>query len=148
MKTLQNLFLPVFLILITFSTVSAQKVEPKKTIEVDKITKGRTSDEKVYEYVVPSGQWVETELLIKPNQEVLIHHFASDEKVWVNLGGVTDDRLQKSGTILPLYTSKNCSRDPGVRAKVKYYCRQLKEPESVKFYVRQTVRVGIVIKNR
>lgn len=118
------------------------------TIIVDKVTQGRTSDEKVYEFIVPANQWVETDLIINSNQEVLIHHFTSNEQVSVTLGGITDNRLQKAGTILPLYTSNNCANDPGVKAKVQYYCRQLKNSESVKLYARRPVRVGIAVKDR
>lgn len=122
--------------------------QTKTAIKADKVTKGRTANEKVHEFVLPPNEWVETSLQITPNQEVLVHHFTSNEPVKVNLGGVTDTRLQKAGTILPLYTSKNCSNDPGVKAKVAYYCVQLNQPESLKLYANNSVRVGVAVKNR
>ncbi len=117
-------------------------------IMADKITKGRTSDEKVYEYVVPANEWVVTNLWIAPNQEVLIHHFTSNERVTVKLVVLNDSRLQKAGTILPLYTSRYCSTDRGVNAKVAYTCVQLSKSEGVKLFARSSVRVGIAVKNR
>lgn len=120
----------------------------QKIVVADKITKGRTADEKVYEYVVPASEWVATSLLIAPNQEVMIHHFTSNERVTVKLGALNDSRLQKPGTILPLYTSRNCSSDRGVNAKVTYTCVQLGKSEGVKLFARNSVRVGVVVKNR
>ena len=117
-------------------------------LEVERIGPGRTPDEKMYQFTVPANQWVETSIKITPNQEVMVHHFLSDERVTVRLGGLTDSRLQRPGTILPLYTSRNCSADPGVRAKVSYTCVQLSTPESIKLFARRTVSVGIYIKGR
>lgn len=123
-------------------------VNAQREIIADKITGGRTSDEKIYEYIIPADEWVVTSLWIAPNQEVLIHHFTSNERVTVKLGGHTDSRLQKAGTILPLYTSRNCSTDPGVNAKVTYTCVQLSKSEGVKLFARNAVRVGIAVKDR
>lgn len=117
-------------------------------VVADKTTRGRTADEKVYEYIVPANEWVVTNLLISPNQEVLVHHFNSNDRVTVKLGALTDLRLQKPGTILPLYTSRSCSTDPGIRAKVAYTCVQLDKAEGVKLFARNSVRVGVVVKNR
>jgi hypothetical protein len=130
------------------TNLSGESPKVKSVVSADKITKGRTAGERVYEFSLPPAQWVETSLLIQPNQEVMIHHFASNEPVKVNLGGMTDSRLQKPGTILPLYTSKNCAADPGVSSQVRYACIELRQPESLKFYVSNPVRVGVVIKNR
>jgi hypothetical protein len=120
----------------------------QSSIKPIKVTKGRTADEKVHEFEVPSNQWVETSLLVTPNQEVLIHHFASSEQVTVNLGGMTFPPLQKPGTIIPTYTSQDCTRDAGVKAKVKYYCVQLNGAESIKLFAGSSVRVGILVKDR
>lgn len=127
---------------------SRETPKTNKIIKADKVTKGRTADEKVHEFVLPPNQWVETSLQITPNQEVMVHHFASNEPVKVNLGGTTDTRLRKAGTILPLYTSTNCLNDKGVQAKVQYTCVQLSQPEGVKLYANKSVRVGVVVKNR
>lgn len=117
-------------------------------LEVERVGPGRTPDEKMYQFTVPANRWVETGIRIKPNQEVMIHHFLSSERVTIKLGGLTDSRLQQPGTILPLYTSRNCSSDPGVRARVQYTCVQLDGPEGVKLFARQSVTVGIYIKDR
>jgi hypothetical protein len=117
-------------------------------LDVERIGPGRTPDEKMYQFTVPANQWVETSIKVSPNQEVMVHHFLSDERVTVRLGGLTDSRLQRPGTILPLYTSRNCSADPGVRARVPYTCVQLSTPESIKLFARRTVSVGIYIKGR
>lgn len=127
----------------SFFIISAQRI-----IVADKTTRGRTSDEKVYEYNVPANEWVETSLNIYPNQEVLIHHFTSNERVTVKLGNLNDSRLQRSGTVLPLYTSRNCSTDRGPSARVTYSCAQLGKSEGVKMFARNSVRVGIAVKNR
>lgn len=127
----------------------AEVIQNQGTVlEVERIGPGRTSYEKMYQFTVPANRWVETSIKVRPNQEVMVHHFLSDERVTVRLGGLTDSRLQRPGTILPLYTSRNCSADPGVRAKVPYTCVQLSSPESVKLFARQTVSVGIYIKGR
>ena len=127
---------------------SAKSQEQDHVLEVERIGPGRTPDEKMYQFTVPANQWVETSIKVGPNQEVMVHHFLSDERVTVRLGGLTDSRLQRPGTILPLYTSRNCSADPGVRAKVSYTCVQLSTPESIKLFARRTVSVGIYIKGR
>lgn len=119
-----------------------------KVIKPDKITAGRTAGEKVYEFVLPANEWVVTSLLITPSQEILIHHFTSSERVTVKLGSLTDSRLQAPGRILPLYTSRNCKGDRGVTAKVTYTCVQLSKPEGVKLFAKNSVRVGIVVRNR
>lgn len=119
-----------------------------KIIKPDKIGPGRTADEKIYEFVLPPNQWVETSLLIKVNQEVLIHHFTSSEAVSVRLAGTSFPTLQKPGTIIPAYTSSNCSRDPGVKAKVRYFCVQMSQSERVKLSAKNSVRVAIAVKNR
>jgi hypothetical protein len=123
-------------------------VNAQKEIKADKVTRGRTADEKVYEYVVPANEWVVTSLWIAPNQEVMIHHFTSNERVTVKLGALNDSRLQRAGTILPLYTSRNCSTDRGVNAKVPYTCVQLSKSEGIKLFARNSVRVGVVVKDR
>jgi hypothetical protein len=127
---------------------SRETPKAKSVIKADKVTSGRTADEKVHEFVLPPNQWVETSLLINPNQEVLVHHFASNESVTVNLGGTTFPTLQKAGTLIPIYTSVDCSRDGGVKAKVTYFCVQLNQSESIKLYAQKSVRVGVVVKNR
>ena len=119
-----------------------------RVINEDRVTNGRTANEKVYEYVIPANEWVETKLQISPNQEVMIHHFTSNERVTVKLGALNDSRLQRTGTILPLYTSRNCSSDRGVNAKVTYTCVQLSKSEGIKLFARNSVRVGVVVKNR
>lgn len=123
-------------------------VHAQREIKADKITRGRTADEKIYEYVLPANEWVVTSLWITPSQEVMIHHFTSNERVTVKLGALNDSRLQRAGTILPLYTSRNCSTDRGVNAKVAYTCVQLSKSEGVKLFARSSVRVGIAVKNR
>jgi hypothetical protein len=130
------------------STPSSDRPQPQSTVQVEKIGRGRTPDEKMYQFTVPSKKWVETSIKIKPNQEVLIHHFTSNEQVTVNIAGMTDSRLHTPGTMMPLYTSTDCSRDRGVQAKVQYYCVQLSQPESVKLYAEHSVPVGIYIRNR
>lgn len=149
------LFFIIFVFVVSSSAQSKTKKSTKKvaktsssTIKEDKISDGRTADEKVHEFILPANQWVETSLLIKPNQEVLIHHFASNESVTVKLGGTTFPTLQKAGTLIPLYTSKNCSRDSGVKAKITYFCVQLNQSESIKLFASNSVRVGILVKNR
>lgn len=127
----------------SFLEISAQRV-----IVADKTTRGRTTDEKVYEYVVPANEWVETSLNIYPNQEVLIHHFTSNERVHVKIGSFSDSRLQKAGTILPLYTSRNCSSDRAPNARVTYYCVQIERSNGIRLFVRNATRVGVAIKNR
>ncbi len=81
----------------------------QREIKADKITSGRTADEKVHEYALPANKWLVTSLWITPNQEVLIHHFISNERVTVKLGALNDSRLQRASAILPLYTSRNYS---------------------------------------
>lgn len=117
-------------------------------LEVEKIGPGRTPAEKMYQFTLPANQWAETSIKVKPNQQVNIHHFLSSERITVQIGGLTDSRLQQPGTILPLYTSTNCSTDRGVQAKVKYTCVQLSRPESIKLFARQSVSVGIYIQDR
>lgn len=135
--------------LTAFLFVSEIRAQSKnKVIKPDKVTAGRTADEKVYEFVLPANEWVTTSLLITPSQEVLIHHFTSSERVTVKLGSLTDSRLQAPGRVLPLYTSRNCAGDRGVKAKVSYTCVQLSKAEGVKLFARNSVRVGIVVKNR
>lgn len=121
---------------------------PYVVLPVEKIGPGRTSAEKMYQFTLPANQWAETSIKIKPNQEVNIHHFMSSERITVQLGGLNDSRLQQPGTILPLYTSTNCSTDKGVQARVRYTCVQLNRPESVKLFARQSVSVGIYISDR
>lgn len=118
----------------------------RNVVDVERIGPGRTPGEKMYQFTVPANTWVETSIQVRPNQEVMVHHFVSAERVTVRLGALTDNRLQRPGTILPLYTSRNCSADPGVRAKVPYTCVQLNAPESIKLFARQTVSVGIYVK--
>ena len=130
------------------TTSSQDTPRASRVIKADKVTKGRTADEKVYEFLVPANQWVETALKIQPNQEVMVHHFASNEPVKVNLGGKTETRLQKAGTVYPMYTSTNCTNDKGVKAKVPYICIYLTQPESIKLFAAKSVRVGVVVKNR
>lgn len=101
------------------STVASMELKPAK------VGKGRTPDEKVYEFDVPGGKWVETSLKIVPDQEVVVHHFMLSEQVKVNLGGFTDTRLRTPGKAMPLYTSSNCSYDRGIGGKVPYICVQL-----------------------
>jgi hypothetical protein len=139
--------LPAFL-LIPISFFALPIAYGQKEISADKITRGRTADEKIYEYVVPANEWVVTSLLITSSREVMIHHFASSERVTVKLGALNDSRLQRPGTILPLYTSGNCSTDRGPSARVTYSCVQLSKPEGVKMFARNSVRVGIAVKNR
>jgi hypothetical protein len=127
---------------------SGNTQDQNHVLEVERIGPGRTPDEKMYQFTVPANRWVETSIKVGPNQEVMVHHFLSDERVTVRLGGLTDSRLQRPGTILPLYTSRNCAADPGVRAKVAYTCVQLSTPEGIKFFARRTVSVGIYIKGR
>lgn len=126
-----------------FTTGNAQRI-----IVADKITKGRTADEKVYEYEVPAGEWVETSLNIYPNQLVHIHHFTSSERVYVKIGNFSDSRLQRPGTILPLFTSTDCSTDRGPEARVTYYCVQIGRSSGIRFFVRNSTRVGVAVKNR
>lgn len=130
------------------NSASGNMQSEDNVVEVERIGPGRTPDEKMYQFTVPPNRWVETRIKVGPNQEVMVHHFLSDERVTVKLGGLTDSRLQRPGTILPLYTSRNCSADPGVRAKVLYTCIQLSTPESIKLFARRTVSVGIYIKGR
>lgn len=129
-----------------------KKMENRKSgnliLEVEKIGPGRTPYEKMYQFTLPANQWAETSIKIKPNQEVNIHHFMSNERVTVRLGGLNDSRLQQPGTILPLYTSTNCSTDRGVQARVRYTCVQLSRPESIKLFARQSISVGIYISDR
>ena len=127
---------------------SARAPEPTAIIKVDRISKGRTPGEKVYEFILPSGQWVETDLTIKQNQEVLIHHFSSSESVTVRIGGTSFPPLQKPGTIIPIYTSRNCATDRGVNAKVQYFCVQLDHAETIKLSASNSVRVGVLVRNR
>ena len=127
---------------------SVQPPNTTSVIRAEKISKGRTADEKLHEFVVPANEWVRTSLSITSNQEVLIHHFASNEAGTVSLDGTTFPPLQKPGTLIPLYTSPNCSTDSGVRAKVQYFCVQLNQPEGIKLFARNSVRVGILVKNR
>jgi hypothetical protein len=118
------------------------------TVKPTRVSRGRTSNEKVHEFDLPANQWVETSLLIRPNQEVLVHHFASSEAVTVTLGGTTFPRLQTAGTVIPLYTSKNCSSDTGVKARVRYFCVQLNQPESIKLFASNSVKIGVLVKDR
>jgi hypothetical protein len=141
-------FLNLTLIIGTMASVGAFVVEAQRVIVADKITKGRTNDEKVYEYVVPANEWVETSLNVYPNQEVMIHHFTSNERVYVKIGSFSDSRLQRAGTILPLYTSRNCSNDRGPNARVTYYCVQVERSSGIRFFVRNSTRVGVAVKNR
>lgn len=127
---------------------SGNTQDQNHVLEVERIGPGRTPDEKMYQFTVPANRWVETSIKVGPNQEVMVHHFLSDERVTVRLGGLTDSRLQRPGTILPLYTSRNCAADPGVRAKVAYTCVQLSTPEGIKLFARRTVSVAIYIKGR
>jgi hypothetical protein len=127
---------------------SRETPQATSIINADRITRGRTAEEKVHEFVLSPNQWIATSLQITPNQEVMINHFASNDPVKVNLGGITDTRLQKAGTILALYTSTDCSRDPGIKAKITYYCIQLNQPEGLKLYASNAVRIGVAVKNR
>lgn len=120
----------------------------QRLIVADKVTKGRTAGEKVYEYVVPANEWVETSLNIYPNQELLIHHFTSNELVQVKIGSFSGSRLEKAGTVLPLYTSKNCSSDRPPNARVTYTCVQVSRSSGIRFFVRKSTRVGDAVKNR
>jgi hypothetical protein len=130
------------------SDITKPSPRVQSSIRPINVTKGRTADERVHEFELSPNQWVETNLLITPNQKVLIHHFASNERVTVNLGGKTFPPLQQPGTITPTYTSRNCDRDVGVKAKVKYYCVELNQAESIKLFASNSVRVGILVKNR
>ncbi len=130
------------------SADSTSRPTPQLTVKVEKTGPGRTPNEKMYQFTVPAKKWVETSIKIKPNQEVMIHHFTSAERISVSLGEFMDNRLQTPGTILPLYTSKDCSKDRGVQAKVRYTCVQLSQPESVKLYAENSAPVGIYIRNR
>jgi hypothetical protein len=130
------------------SEKSNSSPQPQRTVQVEKTSKGRTPNEKMYQFTVPAKTWVETSIKIKPNQEVNIHHFSSSERVTVNLGSYMDDRLQTPNTVIPLYTSKDCSSDRGVQAKVQYYCAQISQPETIKLYAESSVPVGVYIRNR
>jgi len=125
-----------------------QTVTAVSVINIDKSGRGRTANETLYEFVLPANQWVQTSLLIEPNQEVLVHHFASNDTVNINIADTTFPPLQKAGTIVPLYTSRNCSRDSGVKAQVAYTCVHLERPEGIKFFSNKSVRVGVLVKAR
>lgn len=121
-------------------------VQPQATVKVEKVLGGRTPNEKMYQFTIPAQKWVETNIKIQPNQEVNIHHFTSSEQVTVSLGAMTDDRLQRPGTIMPLYTATDCSVRRNIHPRVSYTCVQLSQAESVKFYARNPVQVGIYVR--
>lgn len=137
-----------FVITIFAFLLCAGFAEAQKVINADKVTKGRTSNERIHEFVVPANEWVETSLKVSPNQEVNIHHFTSSERVQVKIGNYSDSRLQRPGTVLPLYTSRDCSKDRGPNARVTYYCVQISGATAIKFYVRNQTRVGVAVRNR
>jgi len=128
------------------SSVSNSRPQPQSTVKVEKVSGGRTPNEKMYQFSIPAGMWVETNIKIQPNQEVNIHHFTSNEQVTVSLGAMTDDRLQKPGTIMPLYTASDCSVRRNIHPTVSYTCVQLGEAESIKFYARNPVQVGVYVR--
>lgn len=128
------------------SSVSGSRPQPQATVKVEKVSGGRTPNEKMYQFSIPARKWVETNIKIQPNQEVNIHHFTSNEQVTVSLGAMTDDRLQKAGTIMPLYTASDCSVRRNIHPTVSYTCVQLNQAESIKFYARNPVQVGVYVR--
>lgn len=128
------------------SSVSSSRPQPQSTVKVEKVTKGRKPNEKMYQFSIPARTWVETNIKIQPNQEVNIHHFTSNEQVTVSLGAMTDDRLHTPGTIMPLYTASDCSVRRNIHPTVSYTCVQLNQAESIKFYARNPVQVGVYVR--
>ena len=128
------------------SSVGTSRIQPRSTVKVDKVLAGRTPNEKMYQFSIPAQTWVETNIKIQPNQEVNIHHFTSNEQVTVSLGAMTDDRLQRPGTIMPLYTASDCSVRRNLHPTVSYTCVQLNQAESIKFYARNPVQVGVYVR--
>lgn len=128
------------------SSVSSSRPQPQATVKVEKVLGGRTPNEKMYQFSIPARKWVETSIKIQPNQEVNIHHFTSNEQVTVSLGAMTDDRLQKAGTIMPLYTASDCSVRRTIHPTVSYTCVLLNQAESIKFYARNPVQVGVYVR--
>ncbi|HEX6649073.1 MAG TPA: hypothetical protein VF075_06025 [Pyrinomonadaceae bacterium] len=128
------------------TSVSSSRPQPQSTVKVEKVSGGRTPDEKMYQFSIPARTWVETNIKIQPNQEVNIHHFTSNEQVTVSLGAMTDDRLQRPGTIMPLYTASDCSVRRNIHPTVSYTCVQLSQAESIKFYARNPVQVGVYVR--
>ena len=108
----------------------------------------REPNERIQEFLVPPGRWVETELRIKPNQEVRIHHFDSNEPMKVNIVGTSDGRLIAAGKVLLYYTSSDCSKAMTPNQKLQYVCIQMHGSEPIKLYAWNEVRVGMEIKDR
>lgn len=129
-----------------FGSSVSSRPQPQSVVKVEKVLTGRTPNEKMYQFSIPAGTWVETNIKIQPNQEVNIHHFTSNEQVTVSLGAMTDDRLQRAGTIMPLYTASDCSIRRNIHPTVSYACVQLSEAESIKFYARNRVQVGVYVR--
>ncbi|QYO65299.1 hypothetical protein [Leptolyngbya sp. 7M] len=121
--------------------------EVETTLKPAKVGKGRTADEKIYEFDLPASRWIETSVKVKPNQELLVHHFTSSEQVKVNFGGVTDTRLREPGKVIPIFVARSCDGYRGINDKVAYRCIGVSEPQGVKLYSAKPQRVAIAVKD-
>ncbi|HKO41777.1 MAG TPA: hypothetical protein VJU84_00680 [Pyrinomonadaceae bacterium] len=123
-------------------------IKTEITVQPEKKGLGRTPDEVFYQYSLPSDRWVQTNIAVLPNQEVIVHHFAFKDPLTVNLGGY-HWTLNQPGTALPIMAVITCPTSDSV--PVHYRCIELREPETIKLYrskSKSPMKVGVLIKDR
>jgi hypothetical protein len=115
------------------------------TVQPEKKGRGRTADEVFYQYALPSKKWVQTNIAVRPNQEVIVHHFTFEEALKVNIGGYSWT-IDRPGTALPILAVMSCP--PSHQIPQHYRCIELSQSETIKLFSQsdKSMKVGVLLK--